>query len=119
LRALVTIPWEERRVADRPLFFALLPGLTKELLSTPARNCVDEHPDAFCLVLLPDASGESAPDGPFPFILLRGAKVDVDLTGFLKRFPELNARGGGKPDRLNGTTTERTLSAWLHCLQGA
>lgn len=111
LRAYVSIPWEERRAADRPLFFALLPGMTKELLSTPARNRVEERPDAFCLVLLPDVSGE-----PFPFILLRGAEIDIDLTGFLKRFPELNARGGGKSDRINGTTTERAISAWSDCL---
>ncbi|MDR1873990.1 MAG: alanyl-tRNA editing protein [Synergistaceae bacterium] len=111
MRGYLSIPWEERRAADRPLFFALLPGLTKELLSAPAHNCVVEHPDAFCLVLLPDA-----PEEPFPFILLRGAEVDVDLSGFLKRFPELKARGGGKSDRVNGTTTERSVSVWSDCL---
>ena len=111
VRCYVSIPWERRTAAGRSLYFALVPGLTKELLSTPARNCVAEHPDAFCLVLLPDAT-----EGPFPFILLRGAEVDVDLSGFIKKFPELQARGGGKSDWLNGTTAQRAVSVWCDCL---
>ena len=110
VRCYVSIPWEQRTAAGRTLYFALVPGLTKELLSTPARNCVAEHPDAFCLVLSPDTAG------PFPFILLRGAEVNVDLSGFIKKFPELQARGGGKNDWLNGTTTQRAVSVWSDCL---
>ncbi|MDR1376742.1 MAG: alanyl-tRNA editing protein, partial [Synergistaceae bacterium] len=92
IRAYVSIPWEVRQAGERRLYLAVLPGLTKELLSASARNCVAEHPDAFCLVLLPDAATGS----PFPFILLRGAELSVDLSGFAKKFPELEARGGGK-----------------------
>jgi alanyl-tRNA synthetase len=114
MRGYVAVPWEERRAADRPLFFALLPGLTKDLLSVPARSCVLEHPDAFCLVLLPDASENGI---PFPFILLCGAEADVDLTGFLNRFPELRARGGGKKDHLSGTAMERSVTVWSGCLE--
>ncbi|MDR1732898.1 MAG: alanyl-tRNA editing protein [Synergistaceae bacterium] len=112
MRSYVSIPWEERRLGERPLYFALLPGLTKELISVPARLCAEGHPDALCLALLP-----GPPEEPFPFILLRGAETGVDLTGFLKRFPELKARGGGKPDWLNGTTTERSVTVWLDCLK--
>ncbi|MDR2137685.1 MAG: hypothetical protein LBO68_05280, partial [Synergistaceae bacterium] len=117
VRAYVSIPWEERETGGHPLYFAALPGLTKELLSTPARNCVAEHPDAFCLVLMPDASvSSSSPSSPFPFILLRGARLPLDLSGFLKKFPELEARGGGKSDWINGTTTQKSLSVWRDCL---
>lgn len=116
VRNLVVVPWEERRAGKYPLYFALLPGLTKELLSTPARTCAAEHPDAFCLVLLPDATATVNAEEPFPFILLRGAEIEADLSGFVKRFPELRARGGGKPDWLNGTTTERSVNAWSDCL---
>jgi alanyl-tRNA synthetase len=112
VRAYVSIPWETREAGGHPLYLASLPGLTKELLSTPARNCVAEHPDAFCLVLLPDA----ASGVPFPFILLRGADLPVDLSGLVKRFPELQARGGGKADWVNGTTTQKSLSVWRDCL---
>jgi alanyl-tRNA synthetase len=111
-RAYIAIPWEEREVGDsrHPLYLAVLPGMTKELLSAPARECVANHPDALCLVLLPDAAG------PFPFLLLRGAALSVDLSGFVKDFPELSARGGGKPDWLNGTTTQRSVSLWLDAI---
>ncbi|MDR1377506.1 MAG: alanyl-tRNA editing protein [Synergistaceae bacterium] len=113
VRPYISIVWEEREVGNYPLYFALLSGLTKELLSIPARNCVAEHPNAFCLVLIPDTSINT----PFPFILLRGAELPVDLLGLLKKFPELEARGGGKADWLNGTTTQRSLSVWFDCLK--
>ncbi|MDR1048945.1 MAG: alanyl-tRNA editing protein [Synergistaceae bacterium] len=115
-RAYISIPWEEKSVEGCPLYLAVLPGLPKELLSAPARTCVAEHPDAFCLVLLPAAENPSA---PFPFLLLRGASLSVDLSSFIRKFPELSARGGGKPDWLNGTTTQRTVSVWLDALRAA
>jgi alanyl-tRNA synthetase len=111
-RAYISIPWEERRVgaSQYPLYLAVLPGMTKELLSAPARDCVAKHPDALCLVLLPDAAE------PFPFLLLRGANLPVDLSGFAKEFPELSARGGGKADWLNGMTTQKSVSLWLDAI---
>jgi hypothetical protein len=114
IRQYISIPWEFRDVGGHPLYFAMLPGLTKDLLSTPARNCVAEHTDAFCLVLLPDSTQS---DTPFQFILLRGAQLSIDLSGFLKKFPELSARGGGKSDWQNGTTTQKSLSVWFNCLE--
>ena len=112
VRGYVSIPWEVREAGGHPLYLAVLPGLTKELLSAPARDCVVEHPDAFCLVLLPD----TVADAPFPFILLRGAQVPVNLSGLTGKFPELNARGGGKADWVNGTTTQKSVSVWRHCV---
>ncbi|MDR2527490.1 MAG: alanyl-tRNA editing protein [Synergistaceae bacterium] len=111
VRPYVSIPWEIRETGGRPLYLALLPGLTKELITAPARACAEEHPDAFCLALMPGAG-----DSPFPFVLLRGAQVPVDLSGFLKKFPELEARGGGKPEWLNGVTSQRAPSTWIACL---
>ncbi|MDR1623239.1 MAG: alanyl-tRNA editing protein [Synergistaceae bacterium] len=117
VRAYVSIPWDVREAGGHPLYLAVLPGLTKELLSTPARNCVAEHPDAFCLVLLPDAAANAhGANAPFPFILLRGAELPVDLSGLAKKFPELEARGGGKADWVNGTTTQKSVSVWRACL---
>ncbi|MDR2528444.1 MAG: alanyl-tRNA editing protein [Synergistaceae bacterium] len=113
VRSYVSIPWEVREAGGRPLYLALLPGLTKELVSVPARACVEEHPNAFCLALMPGN------DSLFPFVLLRGAQAPVDLSEFLKRFPELEARGGGKPDGLNGVTSQRVPSAWIACLDRA
>ena len=115
VRPYVSIPWEVHEIGRYPLYFAMLPGLTKELLSMPARNCVAEHPKAFCLVLLP-GSAQSA-DTPFPFILLRGVHLSADLSGFIKKFPELRAIGGGKADWLNGTTTQKHSSVWFDCLE--
>ena len=112
VRSFVSIPWEARSAGGHPLYVAHMTGLTKELLSAPARRCVEENGGAFCLVLLPGTS-----DAPFPFLLLRGANVDTDLSGFLRKFPELRAKGGGKPDWLNGTTTQGSLSVWIECLE--
>ena len=111
VRSYLSIPWETREAEERPVFLSVLPGMTKELISTPARTCAAEHPDAFCLALMPGAE-----EAPFPFILLRGADVAVDLSGFIKKFPELEARGGGKADWINGTTTQKSVSVWLNCL---
>ena len=115
IRPYVSIPWEVRETGGRPLYLAVLPGLTKELLSAPARRCVAEHPGAFCLVLLP---ADAHADAPFPFILLRGADVPVDLSKLARQCPELEARGGGKADWVNGTTTQRSVSVWRHCIAG-
>jgi len=115
VRPYISIPWEVRNIGGHPLYFAVLPGLTKELLSAPARNCAALHPDAFCLVLLPDSA--QGADTPFQFILLRGTNLSVDLSGFIKTFPELKARGGGKSDWINGTTTQKSLSVWFGCLE--
>ena len=115
VRPYVSIPWEVREIGGYPLYFAMLPGLTKELLSMPARNCAAEHPEAFCLVLLPGSAQDA--DAPFQFIILRGARLSADLSGFIKKFPELKAVGGGKADWVNGTTTQRHSSVWFDCLE--
>jgi alanyl-tRNA synthetase len=112
-RAYIAIPWEERSAGAYPLYLAVLPGMTKELLSAPARECAASHPGAFCLVLLPGAAEAE----PFPFLLLRGAELPVDLSGFVREFPELSARGGGKADWLNGTTTQRSVSLWIEAIE--
>ena len=110
VRGYVSIPWEAHEAGGRPLYLAVLPGLTKELLSATARHCVAEHPDAFCLVLLPG----TVAGAPFPFILLR-AEVPVNLSGLTGKFPELQAKGGGKADWVNGTTAQKSVSGWRNC----
>jgi alanyl-tRNA synthetase len=112
VRAYLSIPWDVGEAGGHPLYLAVLPGLTKELLSPSARACAAEHPDAFCLVLLPDTTA----NGPFPFILLRGAELPVDLSRLAEKFPALQARGGGKADWVNGTTTQKSVSVWRDCL---
>ncbi|MDR0490339.1 MAG: hypothetical protein LBH28_03730, partial [Oscillospiraceae bacterium] len=112
VRSYIVIPWESREAAEHLLYLAVLPGLTKDMVSARARDCVAEHPDAFCLALMPDASSAN----PFPFILLRGAEISTDLSGLIKKFPELEARGGGKSDWINGTTTQKSPSIWIECL---
>ena len=110
-RSYISIPWETCEAGAHSLHFAIVGGLTKDLLSAPARSHAAEHPDAFCLVLAPGAAKEH-----FPFILLRGANLATDLSGFVKNFPELEARGGGKPDWLNGMTTQKDPLVWRDCL---
>ena len=116
VRALISIPWETCEAGKHPLHFAVVAGLTKELLSTPTRNHAAQNPDAFCLVLAPGAAGSGAVKESFPFILLRGANLTTDLSGLIKKFPELEARGGGKPDWLNGMTTQNNPTVWRDCL---
>ena len=112
MRDYIAIPWEIRAAAGHPLYLAVLPGLTKDMVSARARECVAEHPEAFCLALMPDA----ASSGSFPFILLRGAEISADLSVFVKNFQKLEARGGGKSDWINGTTTQKSTSVWIECL---
>ena len=114
VRPYVSIPWETRQAGQdgKKVFLAVLPGMTKELVSAPARNCIAEQPDALCLALMPGAIDNA----PFSFVLLRGTNVQADLSGVMKRFPELEIRGGGKPDWINGTTTQRSVTIWLNCL---
>jgi len=114
VRGYISLPWEAHEADEHLphcLHVAVVSGLTKELLSPPARNWVAAHPDALCLVLAPGATKE-----PFPFILLRGANLTTDLSGLVKKFPELEAKGGGKPDWLNGMTAQRSSSVWRDCL---
>ena len=113
-RGYISLPWETCEVGEYFLHFAVVGGLAKELLSTPVRNWAVGRPDAFCLVLAPGVGNE-----PFPFILLRGANLTTDLSGLVKNvkeFPELEARGGGKPDWLNGMTTQKNPLVWRDCL---
>jgi alanyl-tRNA synthetase len=112
VRDYVSIPWETTEVAGVPLHYAVLPGLTKDLLSRPARSHAEEHPDGLCLVLLPGSE-----EGHFPFLLMGGADFNRDLSLFIKNSPELQARGGGKRSWLNGTTREKSLDIWLDCLE--
>ena len=114
VRPYVSIQWETRQAGPEgnAVYLAVLPGMTKELVSAPARTCAAEHPDTLCLALMPGAID----DAPFPFILLRGTNVQADLSGVIKRFPELEVRGGGKPDWINGMTTQRSVTVWLNCL---
>jgi len=115
VRGYISFPWEVHEATGNApaLHVAVVGGLTKELLSAPARAHAVEYPDAFCLVLAPNVT---AAKEPFPFILLRGADLSTDLSSFVKNFPELEARGGGKPDWLNGMTTQKNPSVWRNCL---
>jgi len=119
VRGYISFPWEiygDNEKNFPPLHTSVVSGLTKELLSAPARNRATENPDAFCLVIAPG----TAPKEPFPFVLLRGANLSADLSELTKnaeKFPELEARGGGKPDWLNGMTTQRDPAVWLDCLK--
>lgn len=112
VRNYLSIPWENQNVEGHPFYFCVPVGLTKDLLSAAARKQATETPDAFYLILLPDAT-----DVPFPFILLRGSQVSIDLRDFSQKFPELEIRGGGKADWLNGTTTQRAISVWTDCIR--
>jgi alanyl-tRNA synthetase len=117
VRSFISFPWEISEAGVHSLHFALVGGLTKELISIPARNHSAENPDAFCLVLAPcSTASASTMNEHFPFILLRGANLITDLSRFLKDFPELEARGGGKPDWINGMTTQKNPSVWRNCL---
>jgi alanyl-tRNA synthetase len=105
----VSIPWDEASAGGRTVYYAVLPGLPKELVSAHARSQIAAHADSFCLALMP------APDAS-QFLLLRGADVPVDLSGFLKKSPALLARGGGRPDWLNGVTEQSSVAVWLEAL---
>ncbi len=108
---LLALPWEELSVKGIPVFFTLLPGFSKEMVTPPARAWSEGHPDALCLLLLPE--GEK---GRGAFLFYRGRDIPVDFSSLLRDSPSLEARGGGRADWLNGVTGQTEAAAWLKAL---
>lgn len=96
---------------DVPVFFALLPAFPKEMVTPAARAWSDGHPDALCLILLPEAEKERG-----AFLFYRGRDIPVDFSPFLRESPSIEARGGGRADWLNGMTGEMEPEIWLEAL---
>ncbi len=109
--SLIALPWEEFSVKGIPVFFALLPAFPKEMVTPAARAWSDGHPDALCLILLPEAEQERG-----AFLFYRGRDISVDFSSLLREFPSLEARGGGRADWLNGITAQMKAEVWLEAL---
>ena len=107
----LALPWKEFSVKDVPVFFALLPAFPKEMVTPAARAWSDGHPDALCLILLPEAEKERG-----AFLFYRGRDIPVDFSPFLRESPSIEARGGGRADWLNGMTGEMEPEIWLEAL---
>lgn len=107
----IVLPWKEFSVKDLPVFFALLPGFPKEMVTPAARAWSDDHPDALCLILLPEAEKERG-----AFLFYRGRDIPVDFSPFLRESPSIEARGGGRVDWLNGITGRMESEVWLEAL---
>ncbi|NLB82836.1 MAG: alanyl-tRNA editing protein [Synergistaceae bacterium] len=107
----LTLPWEEFSVKDMPVFFALLPDFPREMVTPAARTWSDGHPDALCLVLLPQAEKERG-----AFLFYRGRNIPVDFSSLLRESPSIEARGGGRADWLNGITGQMKADVWLEAL---
>ena len=107
----LALPWKEFPVKDVPVFFALLPGFPKEMVTPAARAWSDGHPDALCLILLPEAEKERG-----AFLFYRGGDISLDFAPFLRESPSIEARGGGRSDWLNGITDQMKAEVWLEAL---
>lgn len=106
---LLSLPWDELTVEGYPLHIAVLPGFTKDLVAASAKRWSDGHPRAIVLALLPrEKRGE--------FILYAGKDVDRNFSTFLRESPGLEARGGGRPDWLNGQSPKMTAEVWREAL---
>ncbi len=108
---LLALPWEVHSAGDIPVFTALLPGFSREMITPSARAWSDDHPDALCLLLLPDPEKERG-----SFLLYRGRNIPEDYSSLLRETPSLDARGGGRADWLNGMAGEMKKEVWLGAL---
>ena len=86
---LVAIPWESSNVGGLPLFFSVLPGVPRELVTVASRRWSDDNPDALVLLLMPEAEA----GGILP-VLGEGRTVTSVLP---ERVPTLAAKGAGDP----------------------
>lgn len=106
---LLSLPWDELTVEGYPLYIAVLPGFTKDLIAASAKRWSDEHPQAIVLVLLPREERDE-------FLLYAGKDVDRNFSTFLRESPTLEARGGGRSDWLNGQSPKMAAEVWRDAL---
>lgn len=108
---LVAIPWESSNVGGLPLFFSVLPGVPRELVTVASRSWSDDNPDALVLLLMPEAEGKGG-----YFLFYRGKEVDRDFSSFLRESPSLAAKGGGRSDWLNGASPCMRPEEWREAI---
>jgi alanyl-tRNA synthetase len=108
---LVAVPWESSNVGGLPLFFSVLPGVPRELVTVASRRWSDDNPDALVLLLMPEAEGKGG-----YFLFYRGKEVDRDFSSFLRESPSLAAKGGGRSDWLNGASPCMRPEEWREAI---
>ena len=108
---LLALPWETHSIEDIPVFTVILPEFSRETITPSARSWSDDHPDALCLILLPEPEKKMG-----GFLLYRGRNIPEDFSSLLRESPSLAAKGGGRADWLNGIAGCMDSDAWLEAL---
>ncbi len=106
LRHLIEIPWEITEIGQSYMYFAVLPGFTKDLVMSAAKKQLINNPEAIVFILMP--SEDTLPTG---FLLLQGEKTNVDLKKLIQ-VSELKAHGGGDGKMLSGITGCNSINTW-------
>ena len=106
LRHLIEIPWEITEIGQSNMYFAILPGFTKDLVMSAAKKRLINNPEAIVFTLMP--SEDTLPSG---FLLLQGEKKNIDLKKLIQ-LPELQAHGGGDGRMLSGVTRCNSINTW-------
>lgn len=108
----VTLPWERRTLGEIEFYSASVASLPLEIATPGAKSLIDGNPNALVLALLPSGS-----DNRCVFLLCHGSNVPLDLRAFLKKHPELEARGGGADAWVSGQSTCTSMNAWIEALK--
>jgi len=90
----------------------VLPGFSREMVAAPARKWSEAHPDAVCILLLPEQDGKNG-----SFLLYRGKSISRDFSLFLKETHAISGRGGGRADWLNGVSPVMSPEVWIDAVK--
>ncbi len=104
---LVQFQWSGSNIGDGFFRWVVVPGIPRDVASHAVRRMIQADHAAVCLVLLPEDEGSRG-----GFLLARGVGVNINLADFVRSTKILDARGGGKPDWVNGITTVLDPNIW-------
>jgi len=110
VRKYLEIPWEDLGRMPGMLYFFAIENFPPELASSVVKRKVEKDSGGIVCFLSQEESGEGM------FLLAAGKDVGVDLRAFLGARKELQARGGGASNWVQGKTGNGSSSEWKRAL---
>lgn len=110
VRKYLEIPWEDIGREPGTLYFFAIENFSPELASSGVKKKVERDSGSIVGFLSQEESGKGV------FILAAGKDVEVDLRVFLEERKELQARGGGASNWVQGKAGNGSSSEWKRAL---